>query len=45
MSTVKSDGPCPWIAEEHQDAAVRREGRAFIVEAFGEHALARTIRA
>src|SRR3569833_2529765 len=32
------------VAEEHDDAAVRREGRAFIVEAGREHALARAVR-
>src|SRR3569833_2111734 len=34
----------PELAEEHQHTAVRREGRAFIVEARSEHALARTVR-
>src|SRR5437868_14376454 len=36
--------PAALIAEEHQHAAVRREGRPFIVEAGGEQALARSVR-
>ncbi len=32
------------IAEEHQEQAVRRPGRAFIVEALGQDALARAVR-
>src|SRR6185312_15114556 len=32
------------IAEIHDDAAVRREGRAFVVEALGQNALAGAVR-
>src|SRR5258708_8303097 len=32
------------IAEEHQDATVRREGRSFVVESGGENPLARAVR-
>ena len=34
----------PGIAEEHDHAPVRREGRAFVVEALGEDALAGAVR-
>src|SRR5262249_23502941 len=34
-----------WVAEEHDHAPVRRPGRSFVVIAFGENALARSVRA
>src|SRR5262249_41482413 len=40
----RGPGVAAGIAEEHQHAAVRREGRALVVEARGEDALARAVR-
>src|ERR1700745_2092295 len=37
-------GISPWIAEEHDYASVRGPGRAFVVIALGQDALARSVR-